>query len=90
MAEARDRFHQHGGNLLAHDHSVGNQGNVRSNGTTSSSIKWDTPSGAQPYDFNSRDNRAKQFVNTPLQPAASRQSYQDSDIFGTKGNFETV
>ena len=60
MAEARNRQHNaHGGNLLAHDHSVGNAGAVRNNGTTSSSISWSTPSGAQPYDYKARDNRAK-------------------------------
>ena len=46
MAEARDRFHQSGGNLLAHDHSVGNQGRVRNNATHTSNIAWSTPSGA--------------------------------------------
>ena len=46
MAEARERFHQSNGNLMAHDHSVGNQGRVRMNGTTQSNIAWSTPSGA--------------------------------------------
>jgi len=59
MAEARNRFNSHGGNLLAHDHSVGNAGAVRSNGNTTSNISWSTPTGSQPYDFKSRDTRGK-------------------------------
>lgn len=34
--------------------------------------------------------RDRQFVNRPEQPAVVRQSYQDSDIFGTKKGRETV
>lgn len=34
--------------------------------------------------------RDRQFVGNPLQPGATRQSYQDSDIFGTKGASEVV
>ena len=34
--------------------------------------------------------RQRQFVDQPLQPGATRQSYQDSDIFGTKPGSEIV
>ena len=34
--------------------------------------------------------RDRQFAGNPVQPPATRQSYQDSDIFGTKGAAETV
>ena len=38
----------------------------------------------------SKIRRDRQFVDNPLQPGATRQSYQDSDIFGTKGDSELV
>ena len=59
MADARNRMHQSSGNLMAHDHSVGNSGQVRNNANTNSNISWSTPQGAQPYDFKGRDTRAK-------------------------------
>ena len=34
--------------------------------------------------------RQRQFVDQPLQPGVTRQSYQDSDIFGTKKGTEIV
>lgn len=34
--------------------------------------------------------RERQFKGNPVQPPAVRQSYQDSDIFGTKGKSEVV
>ena len=34
--------------------------------------------------------RDRQFVGNPVQPPATRQSYQDSDIFGTKKGTEVV
>jgi len=41
-------------------------------------------------EVDSKSKRDRQFANTPFQPGATRQSYQDSDIFGTKGGRETV
>ena len=45
------------------------------------------PSALEHYRKATRD---RQFVGNPVQPGATRQSYQDSDIFGTKGKAETV
>ena len=53
-------------------------------------MTFEQPKPAQPYDFNTQNRRQNQFADTPLQPGATRQSYQDSDIFQNKGNTETV
>ena len=63
---------------------------ARINNNYSTTFKMGEPQPAQHYDFHSMENRTKQFKDTPLQPGATRQSYQDSDIFGTKAGSETV
>jgi hypothetical protein len=48
------------------------------------------PAPVQKYDYQTQGVRQRQFVEKPLQPGATRQSYQDSDIFGTKQGTEIV
>lgn len=84
---------QYGNNLYAHDatgphDAVSNQ---RATNTFKSNIAF-TSKGDHPgaVEVGQKAKRDRQFTNLPLQPGATRQSYQDSDIFGTKGNSETV
>lgn len=59
MAQAREIYNAHGGNLLEHDHGVFNAGKERHTDTFKSNVAFDAPSTSQSYDFKSRDNRAK-------------------------------
>jgi hypothetical protein len=61
---------------------------VNNNHKTTFSLADPTP--VQKYDYTTQGVRQRQFVEKPLQPAATRQSYQDSDIFGTKTGTEIV
>lgn len=63
---------------------------TRTNGTTNSNIPFGIGAKEQEYDFNSQGVRQRQFQGNPIQPGATRQSYQDSDIFGTKVGSEIV
>ena len=63
---------------------------TRTNPTTQSNFGFESNANVQSYDFKTQGTRSKQFVDTPLQPGATRQSYQDSDIFGYKGESEVV
>ena len=62
----------------------------RLNNNVKTTFTFAEPQKLQKWDFQGQDNRGKQFTDTPLQPGATRQSYQDSDIFGTKQGSETV
>ena len=64
--------------------------NTRVNNTTKSTLNFNESSNKQDYDFNSQFTRQRQFNGNPVQPAATRQSYQDSNIFGYKEGSETV
>lgn len=78
---------------MAHDtHGPTRQPAQRNNATYSSNFSFAAQQGTtqQTYDNKSAASRGKQFTNTPLCSAATRQSYQDSDIFGTKAGSETV
>jgi len=84
---------QYGNNLYAHDNMQPTDAysNQRHTATFKSNIAF---GGAGPHsravEHDSKVRRDRQFVDNPLQPGATRQSYQDSDIFGTKGNSELV
>ena len=84
---------QYGNNLYAHDNIAPTEAvqNQRNTATFKSNISF-TASGphARAVEHDSKIRRDRQFQDNPLQPGATRQSYQDSDIFGTKGNAESV
>ena len=61
----------------------------RTNGTFNSRITTADPSKAI-TSFNAQQNREKQFKGNAYQPGATRQSWQDSDLFGNKMNSETT
>lgn len=65
----------YGQNLIGHDTSVTANSNVRQNNTFKSNFSFNAPATSQPYDYKGQSNRNKQFVDTPLQPGATRQSY---------------
>ena len=84
---------QYGNNLYAHDNiqpsdTVANQ---RHTATFKSNFSF-SASGphARAVEHESKIKRDRQFTDNPLQPGATRQSYQDSDIFGTKSGSEIV
>lgn len=56
----------------------------RVNNNHKTTFNFADPQPVQSYDYKNQGVRLRQFEDTPLQPAATRQSYQDSDIFGTK------
>lgn len=84
---------QYGNNLYAHDNIAPSDqfGGQRNTATFKSNINF---AASGPYsaavEHTQKQRRDRQFVDNPLQPGATRQSYQDSDIFGTKGNSELV
>ena len=65
--------------------------NQRNTATFKSNISF-TANGphSRAVEHDQKQRRDRQFQDNPLQPGATRQSYQDSDIFGTKGNSESV
>ena len=63
---------------------------VRQNNTTKTTFAFSDNEGKQNYDYNQQFNRQRQFNGNPVQPPATRQSYQDSDIFGYKAGSEVV
>ena len=64
--------------------------NTRVNNNHKTTFTLSDPAPQQSYDYNTQGVRQRQFVEKPLQPGATRQSYQDSDIFGTKQGTEIV
>lgn len=84
---------EYGKNLYSHDAiNPSDPGtSQRQTNTFKSNISFnnqgDHPSAME---FKQKQRRDRQFTNNPLQPGATRQSYQDSDIFGTKGGSELV
>ena len=84
---------QYGNNLYAHDNITPSDAvqNQRHTATFKSNFNF-AESGpySRAVEHESKMKRDRQFVDNPLQPGATRQSYQDSDIFGTKGDSETV
>jgi hypothetical protein len=84
---------QYGNNLYAHDNITPSDTvqNQRHTDTFKSNFNF-AASGpyARAVEHESKIKRDRQFTDNPLQPGATRQSYQDSDIFGTKGNSEIV
>lgn len=84
---------QYGNNLHAHDNLTPTEagGNQRHTATFKSNFSFgQNAPHARAVEHDSKMKRDRQFVDNPLQPGATRQSYQDSDIFGTKGDSELV
>ena len=63
---------------------------TRVSNTHKSTLTFAENSTKQNYDYNSQFTRQRQFNGNPVQPAVTRQSYQDSNIFGYKEGSETV
>ncbi len=92
--QARERMRaEYGNNLYAHDATAPHDAvsSQRQPNTIKSNIAF-SAKGEHPgaVEVSQKARRDRQFTNMPLQPGATRQSYQDSDIFGTKGASETV
>ena len=84
---------QYGNNLYAHDNIAPSDGgaNQRNTATFKSNFSFNAAGPhARAQEHNQKQVRDRQFKGNPLQPGATRQSYQDSDIFGTKAGSETV
>lgn len=84
---------QYGNNLYAHDNMQPSEAvqNQRHTATFKSNFSFGQHAPhAKAVEHESKIRRDRQFTDNPLQPGATRQSYQDSDIFGTKGNSEVV
>ena len=73
---------EYGTDLISHDASIQNSGPVRANNTFKSNIfNGDGDSSHQ----NSGKSRDKVLIDNPLTTKVQRASYQDSNIFGYKG-----
>lgn len=84
---------QYGNNLYAHDHIAPTDAvqNQRNTATFKSNFSFAANAPhSRAIEHESKLKRDRQFQDNPLQPGATRQSYQDSDIFGIKGNSEVV
>lgn len=84
---------QYGNNLYAHDAIAPTEAvqNQRHTATFKSNINFNASGPhSRALEHESKIKRDRQFTDNPLQPGATRQSYQDSDIFGIKGNSESV
>ena len=84
---------QYGNNLYAHDNITpsSTNANERNTATFKSNFSFgQSAPHARAVEHDSKAVRDRQFKGNPLQPGATRQSYQDSDIFGTKTGSETV
>ena len=94
MAEARARYNTNVGfNLHAHDRVYPHDAveNTRQTNTFKSHINFQQPKEyPKALEHYKQNVRERQFKGNPVQPPAVRQSYQDSDIFGTKGRSEVV
>ena len=67
---------------------IGEPPSMRYTNTTKSTLF--TGPTTKGYDINKQDLRTKKFEGTPLTSGPTRQSYQDSNIFGTKRGTELV
>ena len=84
---------QYGNNLHAHDSIAPSDtvSNQRHTATFKSNFSFNASGPhAAAQEFNQKQVRDRQFTGNPLNSGATRQSYQDSDIFGTKGASDTV
>jgi len=85
-------YEQYGNNIIAHEESPSRANNrVRINATNTSNFGFTesgNPVGEQAARM--KANRERQFVNNPVQPGATRQSWQDSNIFSTKTDTDSI
>lgn len=81
-----------GNNLLNHEIQPTDllSNGFRSQNTFKSTFSLAAPITNAAQKVQSKNTRDRQFAGNAVQPPAVRQSYQDSDIFGTKGGRETV